>query len=369
MAARARQSDRTFHHQGHLPAFQYSPATQGVAPSTVDFELARGVVVRGRVIEQTTGKPVHGIIVYQPLAGNTFYHDSPSGAWFERVMNGEGIEKDGSYKVLVGPGPGAILVQAHDHPRRTGGPTPRYLPARRRPNDGAPGSGSEEDLLAGLDNNAIFLPLYQAFGVIDPKPGGEPVRCDLQVVPARTRPGKVVGPDGQPLAGAVVAGLLGRFDEPRTLATADFTAEALDPARPHYLLARHDGRRLAGACTAAGEEAEPITLKLEAWGTVTGRLLDADGLPMAGVQVRIAYRAEKGKFMINDSNTFHGRGVTTDPDGRFRVEGVIPGLGASLYFATKGDQLSAGKKAENLILQPGEARNMGDLSARPASDP
>ena len=65
--------------------------------------------------------------------------------------------------------------------------------------------------------------------------------CNLQVVLARTRPGMVVGPDGRPLAGASIAGLLGLYDEPRTQVTSDFTAEALDPSRPHYLLARHDG--------------------------------------------------------------------------------------------------------------------------------
>ena len=66
-----------------------------------------------------------------------------------------------------------------------------------------------------MDGLAIFLPLYHTFGVIDPKPGGEPVTCNLQVALARTRTGKVVGPDGRPLAGASIAGLLGVYDEPR----------------------------------------------------------------------------------------------------------------------------------------------------------
>ena len=111
-------------HQGHLPALVSAPAGEGLAPSNVDFDLARGLVVRGKVTEQTTGKPVFGLIVYQPLVGNTFYHDNPSGAWFKHVINGDPIQEDGTYEVLVGPGPGAILVQAQDHPRRTGGPTP-----------------------------------------------------------------------------------------------------------------------------------------------------------------------------------------------------------------------------------------------------
>ena len=63
------------------------------------------MIVRGKVTEQTTGKPVFGIIVYQPLVGNTFYHDNPSGAWFKHVLNGESIQEDGTYEVLVGPGP------------------------------------------------------------------------------------------------------------------------------------------------------------------------------------------------------------------------------------------------------------------------
>ena len=361
MAVAARCQLRTYREE-YLPALKYAPADEGLAPITVDFDLPRGIIVRGKVTDRATGKPASGLVVYQPLAGNTFYRDNPGGDWFQHVLSGEPIRKDGSYEALVGPGPGAILVQIQDHPRRTSGPTPRYLPARRHPNDGAPGSGSQEDLLTGVDNHAIFLPLYQAFGVIDPKVDGGGVTCDLQVVPALKRPGKVVGPDGQPLPGATVAGLLGRFDEPRILPSADFTAEALDPTRFHYLLAIHRARKLAGTCVVSGGATEPIVLELKPWATIVGRLVDADGLPHEGVRGNVGYRPEDGTFMVNNSGSLHGEGITTDREGRFRFDGLIPGLSASLHFSSHGSPLMPNDLIERLKLRPGELRDLGDLT-------
>ena len=80
------------------------------------------------------------------------------------------------------------------------------------------------------------------------------------------------------------------------------------------------------------------------------------------------YHGEKGAFMINNSGQLQGRGITSGRDGRFRVEGLVPGLSASFSFVKSGAPLSAGKKPEALALQPGEVRDLGDLSARSNSE-
>ena len=72
--------------------------------------------------------------------------------------------------------------------------------------------------------------------------------------------------------------------------------------------------------------------------------------------------------MINNSGQLQGRGITSGRDGRFRVEGLVPGLSASLSFVKSGDPLSVGKKSEALTLRPGEVRDLGDLSARSTSE-
>ena len=44
--------------------------TAGLEPLTVDFELDRGVVMRGRLTDKVTGKPVQGWVGSVPLADN-----------------------------------------------------------------------------------------------------------------------------------------------------------------------------------------------------------------------------------------------------------------------------------------------------------
>src|SRR5439155_15437447 len=44
--------------------------TDGPEPLTVDVDLPRGVLVRGRLIDGGTGKPVVGAVIYHLLAGN-----------------------------------------------------------------------------------------------------------------------------------------------------------------------------------------------------------------------------------------------------------------------------------------------------------
>ena len=51
---------------------------EGLGPITVDMEVIRGVVIRGRVVEKDTGKPVRGAgIGYRPLADNSQHYKTP----------------------------------------------------------------------------------------------------------------------------------------------------------------------------------------------------------------------------------------------------------------------------------------------------
>ena len=347
-----------------LPASQKIEPREGATALTAEIEMTRGITARGRVVDRDTGKPVVGMILYQPLAGNTAFRDTPAGEFIAHVMNANPMEKDGTFRVVVGPGPGAILVQIH----RTNGAglTPDYLPANRVPNDGAPGFGGNQDMLTGAANQAITLFTYHAYAVINPKPGDAEVSCELKVVRGRSKGGTVLDPDGKPLAGASISGLVGPYEGgSETLAGAEFTVTTLNPARPRYLVASHAARKLAGARVVRGDEPGSLDLRLEPWGTVTGRLVDGDGHPIAGARIGMGYRGEGGAAVPGLGGRSPEERLLTDGDGRFRVEGVVPGLKAVFWATKQGRQFQSGKALEDLSLRPGETRDLGDVAAEP----
>ncbi len=346
---------------GHLPAAQIVPAAAGAGPMAAEVEMARAVEARGRVVERGTGKPVAGSVTYQPLVGNIAFRNTPSGEWIKQVVNSEPIGRDGTFRLPVGEGPGVILVQIQNP--GGAGLSREYLPVRRDPNDGAKAFGGNNDWLVGAVNQAIPLDLDHAYAVIDPKPGDTEVVRTLEVVRGGSRSGRVVGPDGKPLAGAEVAGLSGVFDGPRGLPGADFTATLVDPARPRYLMARHAAENLAGAVAIKGDG--PIELKLEPAATLTGRLIDADGRPISGARMGVGYKGDKDIAAPTTSGRAQDERILTNGDGRFRVQGLIAGLKAMLWASKEGRPLRTSEAFEGIGLRPGETKDLGDVTAVP----
>ena len=107
-------------------------------------------------------------------------------------------------------------------------------------------------------------------------------------------------------------------------------------------------------------------MKLEPLGTLRGRILDDDGQPIAGVQVRLAY-AHKFIYHPVDSWGARSEQITTDNNGHFRIERIIPGLELSLSAKEKAKFLSLGdEQKRRLSLQPGEDKDLGDMKAKAA---
>jgi hypothetical protein len=57
----------------------------------------------------------------------------------------------------------------------------------------------------------------------------------------------------------------------------------------------------------------------------------------------------------------------TDQQGRFHLEQLVPGLGygAQIY---RGMGMFAGTAFENLVLKPGEVKDLGDIRSKPPVD-
>jgi hypothetical protein len=89
------------------------PDTPGVDPVRIDFEMERGVMVRGRVVEKGTGRPVLCSVKYQSRPDNPRLKDFPTlSSQNQQHWGLASGGPDGRFSILVLPGPGVLVVSA-----------------------------------------------------------------------------------------------------------------------------------------------------------------------------------------------------------------------------------------------------------------
>jgi hypothetical protein len=208
---------------------------------------------------------------------------------------------------------------------------------------------------------------HHDYRLIDPSPKEKSVACDFVLDRGKTVRGTVADPDGKSLAGAVVSGLSAFGREPRTHDSAAFTAVALDPRHPRRLLFGHGPRKLAGFAHLRGDEQAP-QVRLQPWGTMAGRVLDAEGKPRAGAEVHLMYKTDGIPHAVYDSALWMkppSEKIMTDREGKFRVEGLVPGLPLRMSISGRTQFFDLARGFGALAaLQPGEVRDLGDIAMK-----
>ena len=100
-------------------SFHVSAESPGLEPVKFDVALERGVVVRGRVTDKETGKPVTGHILAYTFADDPHVSEFPGyREW--RGQNTVRIKEDGHYEIVTLPGRGIIACQTDPGPYRIG---------------------------------------------------------------------------------------------------------------------------------------------------------------------------------------------------------------------------------------------------------
>jgi len=127
----------------------------------------------------------------------------------------------------------------------------------------------------------------------------------------------------------------------------------------------HEARKIVGSVVLNDEDmrsASPLEIKLVPAGTLTGRLVDDDGLPWAGAKLHFSTLDQDGRN-FPESNGM----IVADAEGRFRVEGFVPGV-QTLLFLEAGDRpnvfLDGGEALGKPALSLGEVRDLGDVKAK-----
>jgi hypothetical protein len=161
----------------------------------------------------------------------------------------------------------------------------------------------------------------------------------------------------------------------RTLADGTFEVSGFEPDHPRQLIFAHKDRRLVGSVIIRGEEARsnaPLVVRLDRPGSIKGRLVDEDGLPVSGATLgTMTINIDRDNLppgpgpqaMWPDSET-----VTTGADGRFQIDGLKPGV-TTYHGVTFKDRPGywgdTGKALRDIVIQrPGEVRDLGDITVK-----
>ncbi len=207
-------------------------------------------------------------------------------------------------------------------------------------------SAKTETAASPLEPGALFTMEGTAppgAGSVAVPAGPGEVRLDLVLEEGGTVSGRVTGPDGGPVAGAVVSAQPGgrgdalevlgaaAFGGSPVLTAADgaFLLRGVAPSERTVLRATAEGF-LGGSSSrfrvSAGGAAEGIEIRLARGGSIEGRVTSLDGAPVPGAAVRASGRPE-GR-VGPDSVPMPGGGSAsgfTGADGTFRLQGIGAG--------------------------------------------
>lgn len=192
-------------------------------------------------------------------------------------------------------------------------------------------------------------------------------RCDMTVDPGHVVSGSIMDQDGNPLTGARFCGrdqFVSWGHHPLTSAT--FTVAAFDPGKPRLLQFYHPKKQLAGNFPLDADAPNDLKIQLQSAAVVEGRVVDEGGAPKTDVFVHADYTRgglSAGQLPPTGNSSNSGT-YYTDADGRFRIEGLDPGLFYNLVVSKhskRGFGRRLGQIATGLQLAPGESKDLGDV--------
>jgi beta-lactamase regulating signal transducer with metallopeptidase domain len=337
--------------------------------SRADIALPKGVLVRGRVTEAGTGRPVAGALVLHkvPQRNNPNFIRVP-GVVFDLYEQNVFTAADGTFRLGIVPGPGYLLVK---------GPTADYLHDEI----------STVELAGHFQwpNGRIYP---DALRQLSPKPDESPVDVNFELRRGVTVRGRLVDSAGQPVPEAL---LLSRWNlspngmtvnhGTKMLHGGRFELHGCDPASSAPVLFLDSEHQRGAAIALSGKQAgEDVSVMMKPCGSASVRIVDAEGKPVragrspAHLEVVLTPGASWGEMPKGDPMTcplyadvLHAnvldwdryRDIKTDADGRMTFPTLIPGATYRI------DALNQREKTDlEFTVEPGEAKDLGDLKIR-----
>ena len=134
------------------------------------------------------------------------------------------------------------------------------------------------------------------------------------------------------------------------------------PSCTDTVIFRHAERGLGTTLRVDGSDPGPINVRLEPLARLSGRLVEeVGGKPRTGVELRLL-RVVQEPYVGANGEFAPPLRAKTDGDGRFRIDGVIPG---TAYWL----QTSEGKFRDRNLWTPkaGESKDLGEFTLNEGS--
>ena len=302
--------------------------------SEVVIEPRRGIPFRLKLTDEQ-GQPPLAEVTYHVVLPNAHMPES-------RIIGRNGAinhaarRPDGTYESFVLPGPGAVLVRLPN--------TSDYRPAHVDPKAFfAPGKTewTAQDVISVYGNHdtlSIYPEWwldqheYAAIVLVNPPENSGPLELTATVSRDKPRQVSLVDPADKPVMGATSEGLtFYPWDRELPLRAASFPITKLHPDRLRRITFVQEDRKLIGFLGTRGDGEAPYTVRMEHWGTVTGRIVDENGKALGPTKggkmgAYLDMGNWRGIVTISDATVGEHRGGETDKQGRFRFEQLVPGL-------------------------------------------
>ena len=181
--------------QSYLMSKKTVDVPVGDDPIQADFELKRGVLIRGRVTDAKTGTAVQDCAVdYYVFHNNPYYKEAPGFDGASEVVGPYMTDQEGRYAVPGLPGRGIVAVQVYS---KTLARYPLRAGVEKIP---------ELSKAGGRYGKVAPAPLYvaskNALAEVDPAEGAESIELDFQLDPGQMLLGTVLDTEGKPLNSA-----------------------------------------------------------------------------------------------------------------------------------------------------------------------
>ncbi len=338
---------------------------KGTLGHRVDLALRRGTVLRGRVVEEGTGRPIPGATLR--YVGRPDDLDD-SGSWSGTTRTGP----DGSYQLAVRPKPGTLIVL---------GPSEDYVfqeMGEKMVREGRPGGQRW---------------YAHAFVPCDLNPGTDSREVNAVLHCGATVKARVLGPDGQPVREAWMFSRLllrpqpwpwrrywGEYHGDVHDGHGELHGLAEGAEVPVFFLEPKGQLGATAVFSTRAAKDGPIAVRLEPCGLAMARLVDPKGKPLAGYHdpflisliVTPGHDAFSKAAADQDQPRSDGDYLSrTDPDhyadlvsdrqGRITFAALIPGATYRVVnMSTRGDP-NGRKVRKEFVAAAGEAVELGDI--------
>lgn len=355
----------------YLPAGLSFETTLSSEPLVKDVPLTEGILVRGKVSNAKTGKPVMGYAEYFVFTDNPALEQTKN----FRVVDQRNIyttDAEGRFEIPALPGPGIVTFWANDLQNYVRGQGRESITGKH---------ASGVTYLFSTWPYHVMGDNYSSLTQIDPTPDAKSVDVNISLTPTQTFTGRVVAADGR----APTEYFLHGERSPASWYEGrgnSFTVIGYIPEYGRRLMAFEPSTDLIGRLDVTGEPPADAVITLGPATRFVGRLVDENGAPLPETRIEAGWRSanDPNAAMMNDRRwrggfdpergefvPLKGRSVLTDENGRFELRGIMPGLKYSARatgvrkVGNESYPTSLGIVLDDVLALPGPVNDLGDV--------